>query len=412
MQQAIAPYLIALAVGDIAFKPISERSGVWAEPVTLPKAVYELGDMEKMIGAAEKLYGPYRWERYDVLILPPSFPYGGMENPRLTFATPTILAGDKSLVSLMAHELAHSWSGNLVTNATWEDFWLNEGFTDYFENRIMEELYGRDRALMLQSLDYADLKRTIAEFKEEGKMGYSRLHPDLKGRDPEEAFSDVPYKKGAGFLRLLEKVVGRKKLDAYLKGYFDRYAFQSLTTEAFLDDLQDNLLRHDPILESQIHLKEWMTGEGIPANFPIPQSDAFARVEADVKAFMGGADPKTLNTKLWSTQEWQHFIKSLPEDLTLEQMKALDEAFGFSKTHNSEILFCWLEVVITHHYEPGITPLKVFLSSQGRRKFILPLYKDLMKQKGWGVEMARSLYAENRAGYHQVTRTSVDAEVK
>ena len=134
------PYLIALAVGDIAFRPLGPRTGVYAEPAVVEKAASEFADLEKMVDAAEELCGPYRWGRYDVLVLPPSFPFGGMENPRLTFATPTVLAGDRSLTSLVAHELAHSWSGNLVTNATWSDFWLNEGFTTYFENRIMEAL--------------------------------------------------------------------------------------------------------------------------------------------------------------------------------------------------------------------------------------------------------------------------------
>jgi leukotriene-A4 hydrolase len=412
MDQPIAPYLIALAVGDVAFKPISARTGVWAERVTLKAAADEFSDLESMVVAAEKLYGPYRWERYDLLILPPSFPYGGMENPRLTFVTPTVLAGDKSLTSLISHELAHSWSGNLVTNATWEDFWLNEGFTTYIENRIMEQLYGRDRALMLQSLDYRDLEEEVKTFQSEGKGNFTRLHPELKGLSPEEAFSDVPYQKGAAFLRVLEKVVGRKKLDAYLKGYFDRHAFQSLTTEAFVDDLQDNLLHHDPIMDSQIKLRAWLYDEGLPSNLIVPQSDAFVRVDEIVKAFLGGGAPKTLATANWSTQEWQHFIQALPDTLTPEQMKTLDEAFGFSKAHNSEILFCWLEQAIKHRYEPAMPALKTFLSSQGRRKFVLPLYKDLMKQKGWGVDMARTLYAANRAGYHQVTRASVDEAVK
>jgi leukotriene-A4 hydrolase len=412
MDQPIAPYLIALAVGDLAFKPISDRTGVWAEPVVLKAAAEEFSDLENMVATAEKLYGPYRWERYDLLILPPSFPYGGMENPRLTFITPTVLAGDKSLTSLISHELAHSWSGNLVTNATWEDFWLNEGFTTYIENRIMEQLYGRDRALMLQSLGYRDLEEEVKNLNAEGKGNFTRLHPELKGLSPEEAFSDIPYEKGAAFLRLLEKTVGRKKLDIWLKGYFDRHAFQSLTTEAFVEDLQDNLLRHDPLLENQLKLKAWLYDAGIPSNIIVPQSDAFARVDETLKAYLSGTAPKTLNTTAWSTQEWQHFLQALPETITLEQMKTLDEAFGLSKAHNSEILFCWLEQAIAHRYEPAMPALKTFLSSQGRRKFVLPLYKDLMKQKGWGVEMAKTLYAANRAGYHQVTQTSVDAVVK
>src|SRR4029450_2458259 len=143
MSHSVAPYMIAIAVGDLVFKPLGSRTGVWAEPATLEAAASELSDTEKMVATAEKLYGPYRWGRYDVLVLPPSFPIGGMENPNMTFLTPTFIAGDKSLVSLVAHELAHSWSGNLATNATWNDFWLNEGMTTYAEGRIVEELYGK-----------------------------------------------------------------------------------------------------------------------------------------------------------------------------------------------------------------------------------------------------------------------------
>ena len=163
MEQPIPPYLIALAIGDITVKPIGKRSAVYAEPAVIDRAVAEFAEVEGMIAAAERLYGPYRWGVYDILVLPPSFPYGGMENPRLTFATPTILAGDKSLVSLVAHELAHSWSGNLVTNAAWDDFWINEGFTTYLESRIMEELRGKRYADMLRQLGRQDLAQAIAD---------------------------------------------------------------------------------------------------------------------------------------------------------------------------------------------------------------------------------------------------------
>ena len=159
MPQAIPSYLIAIAIGDLAFKPMSERTGVWAEPSVVEAAAREFEDTEKMVTTTEALYGPYRWGRYDILVLPPSFPFGGMENPRLTFATPTVIAGDKSLVALVAHELAHSWSGNLVTNATWHDFWLNEGFTTYLERRIVEAVYGKRVADMQAAIGVAISRR-------------------------------------------------------------------------------------------------------------------------------------------------------------------------------------------------------------------------------------------------------------
>lgn len=409
MDEPIAPYLIAIAIGDIDFRATGRRTGVYAERTMLDKAATELEDLEKMVNAAEKLYGPYRWGRYDVLVLPPSFPFGGMENPRLTFATPTILAGDKSLVSLIAHELAHSWSGNLVTNATWDDFWLNEGFTVYFENRIMEELYGKDRAMMLQSLGYGDLQSTLADIKE---PGLQKLYTSLKGRDPDDGFSDVPYEKGAAFLRLLEQTFGRKKFDAYLKGYFQRYAFKSMTTEAFVADLRENLFRNDPAIEEKLKLKQWLYEPGLPDNAVVPQSPAFTLVDAEAKAFAEGKAPSELKTQLWVTQEWQRFLEALPEDMTTEQLQSLDEAFGFTESQNSEILFAWLKIAIAHHYEPSMPALETFLTAQGRRKFIAPLYTALMKQPGWGVDMAKRVYAVARPGYHNVTRDTVDEIVK
>jgi len=163
MDKPVPPYLVAMAVGDLAFKATGKRSGVWTEPSMLDAAAHEVGDVEKMIDAAQALYGPYRWGRYDMLVLPPSFPYGGMENPTLTFLTPTIITGDRSNTDVVAHELAHSWSGNLVTNATWSDSWLNEGFTTYFENRIMEAVYGKERAAMYADLDWDGLQRDIRD---------------------------------------------------------------------------------------------------------------------------------------------------------------------------------------------------------------------------------------------------------
>ena len=411
MQHPIAPYLIALAVGDLGFKSEGRNTGVYAEKTVLDKAAYEFADMQSMLDAAESLYGPYQWGRYDVLVLPPSFPYGGMENPTLTFATPTVLAGDRSLVSLVAHELAHSWSGNLVTNATWEDFWLNEGFTNYFENRIMEQVYGKDDADMLKVLNYNDLQATLKDL-DTSRPDFTELHPDLKGVNPDDYFSDVPYEKGASFLRMLEQHFGRRKFDAYLKGYFTRYAFRSMTTEAFLVDLRQYLLHNDGDLEKSLKIHEWLYGTGLPDNVVVPSSPVFAVVDGQIADFTGGADPKTLATADYTTQQWQYFLTHLPDDLTVDQMTALDSAFAFSKTHNSEVLFDWLVLAVKHHYLPAMPALHDFLASQGRMKFCVPLYQQLMLQPVWGADMARKIYAEARPGYHELTRARVDAVVK
>jgi aminopeptidase N len=407
----VPPYLIALAVGDLAFRATGPRTGVWTEPSMLDRAAYELAELERFVDAAEALYGPYRWGRYDVLVLPPSFPFGGMENPRLTFATPTILAGDRSLVSLIAHELAHSWSGNLVTNATWSDFWLNEGFTTYFENRIMEALYGPERAAMLASLGWRSLQEAIEGAGGPGAAD-TRLHIDLAGRDPDAGMTEIPYEKGATFLRTLEQAVGRARWDAYLRSYFERHAFQPMTTERFLEDLRANLIRGDAELERRLMLDEWVSGTGLPANAVRRESDAFARVEAEAQRFRAGTPAAQLATGQWSTQEWQHFLGALPQGLSAAQLADLDRAFRLSEQGNSEILFAWLQIAVRHRYEPALPALERFLTSQGRRKFVRPLFTSLMAQGEWGQAHARRIYQRARPGYHPVTSGSVDEIVR
>ena len=405
LEQPVPPYLIAIAIGDISFKPVGPRSGVYAEPSVVERAASEFVDLEKMIEAAEALGGPYRWGRYDVLVLPPSFPFGGMENPRVTFATPTILAGDRSLTSLIAHELAHSWSGNLVTNATWRDFWLNEGFTTYFENRIMEQLYGVPRARMLEVLGRRELKSELATLKD--KPGDQVLHIDLTGRNPDDGVTSIAYDKGAAFVRMLEATVGRQRFDPWLRGYFDRHAFTSLMTAEFLEDLRANLIAGDAALEQKLQLDAWLEKPGLLANATEPTSDAFTAVERQVKCFTTGTPAADLQASAWTTQEWQHFLGSLPATLSEAQLVDLDRAFGFSKSGNSEVLFAWLRIAIRHRYQPAMPALERFLTSQGRRKFLKPLYEDLMATE-WGTSEAKRIYTVARPTYHAVSTTTLD----
>ncbi|HWS87412.1 MAG TPA: M1 family metallopeptidase [Pyrinomonadaceae bacterium] len=408
MTRPIPSYLIALAVGDLRFRSMGRRTGVYAEPSVAAKAAWEFADTERMIEATERIYGPYRWGRYDLLVLPPSFPYGGMENPRLTFATPTILAGDRSLVSLVAHELAHSWSGNLVTNATWRDFWLNEGFTTYLERRIVEAVYGRERAEMEAALGRRTLEELMATLEERDEI----LHIDLRGRDPDAGSTEVPYEKGALFLRHLEETFGRARFDRFLRAYFDHFAFRSITTEDFLAYLKANLLDRFPREAARVNVEEWVERPGLPASAPRPSAQAFARVEAQARRWAeGGLPAARLDTARWSTQEWLHFLKSLPEDLSAERMAELDRAFRLTRTGNSEVAFQWLMMSIRARYEAASPRLEEFLTTVGRRKFIRPLYQELAKTPE-GRERARAVYRRARPTYHPIAAASIDEVLK
>lgn len=408
LTQPIPPYLIALAIGAIDFKSIGPRTGIYTEPAVLDAAASEFQDLEKMVQTAESIGGPYRWGRYDLLVLPPSFPFGGMENPRLTFATPTILAGDRSLTALVAHELAHSWSGNLVTNATWSDFWLNEGFTVFFELRIMEALYGRERATMLEVLGRKELTDEIARLG--ARSPDTKLHVDLAGRNPDDSVGPIAYEKGAAFLKMIEATVGRDRFDAYLRGYFDRHAFTSLTTAGFLADLRQHLI-DSKALEDRLRIDEWVYQPGLPSNATQPVSDAFTQVDTQITAYVGGAYVHTLKVDGWVTQQWQHFLNNMPPTLTAQRVADLDKGFGFSRTGNSEVLFSWLRIAIRHHYTPAMPALEHFLTSQGRRKFLKPLYEDLMATD-WGQAEARRIYKRARPLYHAVATATLDGIVK
>lgn len=405
MEQPIPAYLMALAVGDVEFKSLGPRSGVYAEPGVINKAAYEFGEIEQMISIAEGLYGPYLWDRYDVIVLPPSFPFGGMENPRLTFATPTILAGDRSLTSLVAHELAHSWSGNLVTNATWEDFWLNEGFTVYIENRIMEALYGRDYSEMLALLSLQDLRAEVKEMTSGKRAGDTHLKLDLKNRNPDDGVTTIAYDKGFYFLRWLEKRCGREIWDQFLTTYFRENAFQSMTTEKFLTYLQKNLIDKQHINIYKEELEEWIYHSGLPDNLPEPVSNKFESVEASLQQWV--KDQTLPNTDKWSTHEWLHYIRNLPADLDSAAVAQLDTAFNLTFGGNAEIQAAWFRKAIIYQYKPAYPAIAEFLKRVGRRKFLSPLYRA-MAETETGKELALEIYEEARPNYHFVSVNTID----
>ena len=398
MDNPVPPYLIALAVGDLAFQSLGPRTGVYAEPATLKRVAPELDDTERMVRVAEQLYGPYRWGRYDMLVLPPSFPYGGMENPTLTFLTPTIFTGDKANTDVVAHELAHSWSGNLVTNATWPDGWLNEGFTTYFENRIDEIVYGEERAAILADLSWDDLQRDL------------KANPTatrLRGAEGEES-GELAYNKGAIFLRTIEHAVGRKRWDAYLRSYFDRHAFQPQTTAGFLADLRANLIRGDRALEDKLQIDRWAYQPGLPENAVHVQSKTLAEVDRAIAAVGQGAPIASLPFAKWGTQEWQRFLNGLPRKLPAARLAEMDGAMKLSQSPNAYVRSAWLTLALGNRYQPAVASAEEFLPRIGRMLLIRPVYRALVDQGDWGKPIAQRIYATARPKYHPVTVGAVD----
>lgn len=410
MPQPIPSYLIAIAVGDIKFKAINDTIGVYAESYILDASAEEFAETPEMEIANTELYGPYRWGRYDLIVLPPSFPFGGMENPRLSFMTPTLIAGDKSLTNVVAHELAHSWSGNLVTNSNWRDAWLNEGFTSYVENRVMEELYGKDRATMEQVLDMEGMKRAISEAKRP-ELTHLKLPDDLQ--HPDDAFTLVSYIKGANFLFFLEDRFGRETFDPFLKSYFNAYAFDSITTEDFLGFMDANLRNEYPEAVTDAEIQAWVYGPGLPDTARKPESDAFAKVEFAWNTFSAGdssiSDLKTIATE-WSTHEWLHFLGYLSNDelgnaVSKAGMEQLDAAFSLTGTQNAETAFAWYMQAIKVGYEPAMPALEEFLMTVGRGKFIYRLYGAL--NDNGKAEMANRVFAKAKAGYHPIAQRRI-----
>ena len=409
MPQAIPSYLLAIGIGELDVRSLGPRTGVYAEPKRIKAAAYEFADTEKMIAAAESLYGPYRWGRYDMLVLPPSFPIGGMENPRLTFLTPTMIAGDRSLVDLIAHELAHSWSGNLVTNASWKHFWLNEGFTTYVTTRILESLYGPDVAAMNLQVEQEEALASLATIVPASKQALTTRGPDTTSAT--YADEGLVYPKGAWLLRTLEQRAGRAVFDPFLRGWFDQHAFQSVTADQFVDYLRQNLLAKHPKVMSEAELEEWLYAPGIPASAPRVNSSRLAALDTARAAWLKGELPTAkLDTKNWKAIEWMKFLNDIDNKASVAQLKELDQAFGLGKTGNNEVAFRFYRAAIHAGYRDIRAPLHAFLMSVGRQKFVVPLYTALRanpQDKAW----AEDVYKKARERYHPLTQKNVDKQM-
>jgi len=404
MPQAIPSYLLALAVGNLQFSPFGENTGVYAEPEVLPAASWEFADTQDMLEVAEVIYGPYQWGRFDLLILPPSFPYGGMENPRLSFITPSLLAGDRSLVSTIAHELAHSWSGNLVSNRTWRDIWLNEGVTSYVEARLMEVLYGKERADEERLLTYQSLLENLQTVPPEMQP----LAPVFESGDPDEGQQGIEYAKGQMLLEHLERQFGREVFDEFMAGYFDHFAFQAISTEQFLDYLDEQLLRMRPGVYSHEAVAEWLYQPGLPAVMTVPHSENLEVAVADARAWASGELPvDKLSRKSRSPQATIYFIKALPAELPHQQLAQLDRALGLSITQNAEIARAWFIEVATRRHLPAYAAMHAYLGRFGRTRLIEPVYRALV-MNGQDAGLAAEIFEQARSLYHPLTVAAIE----
>jgi len=398
MAQPIPPYLFAFAVGDLVSIQIGPRSQVWAEPSVVEKAAYEFADTDKMLTVAEGMFGKYDWERYDLLVMPPSFPYGGMENPRLTFLTPTLIAGDRSLAAVVGHELAHSWTGNLVTNATMEHFWLNEGFTTFAERRILGAIEGDVQVSLHEALGRRGMISDMARFPADSP--FTRLRTPLEGVDPDEVYSRIPYEKGYLFLRRIEEAVGTEAFDEFLKTYIQTFRFQSITTDQFLQLIDVAL----PEAKKKVDFGLWIDGPGLPADAPSQPSPALERVEAAAALFARGELPGEAIAKAWSATEWQVYLSLIARPAPHDRLAEMEKRFALSSSGNAEILAGWLAVCARSGYAPAFPTIRKMLLSVGRMKYLRPIYSALAQAGGDAATLAKSTFTEGAATYHPIAR--------
>jgi leukotriene A-4 hydrolase/aminopeptidase len=405
MPQPIPSYLFALAVGNIAHEDLGPRSRIYAEPEMLEAAAWEFADTERMMTEAEGLFGPYIWDRFDMLLMPPSFPYGGMENPRLTFLTPTLIVGDRSMVNVVVHELAHSWTGNLVTNATWEDFWLNEGWTVYAERRILEILEGKDYAQMKAVLRHKGMIDDMKLFGMDSNP--TRLKYSQKGIDPDEVFSTIPYEKGAAFITMLEEAVGRDRFDPFIKRYIDTFQFQSLTTEGFLDFVKEHL----PDAAGQVAVEEWVYEPGYPEKAPVYRSSLLEAVDAALAAYREGTKPEADTVASWKAEQVELFLKGLPREIPVEDCRHIEKLFGLESSRNNNHLTEFLVIAIKSGYREALPRIEALLASVGRMLYLKPLYRAL-SATGWSQTNARSVFEKCHDGYHPIASGGIERILK
>ncbi|XP_030548918.1 leucine aminopeptidase [Rhodamnia argentea] len=407
MEQPIPPYLFAFAVGELGFRDVGPRTRVYSEasPAVLDAAAAEFAGTEDMIRQGERLFGDYEWERFDLLVLPPSFPYGGMENPRMVFLTPTVIKGDASGAQVVAHELAHSWTGNLITNKTNEHFWLNEGFTTFAERRIVEVVQGEERAALNIGIGWRGLNEEMERFSD--NMEFTKLKTKQEGVDPDDVYSRVPYEKGFQFLWRIEREVGRPVFDEFLKKYIATFKFKSIDTETFLDFLKTNI----PGIEKKIDLVLWTEGTGIPPDAFEPISNIYTKIVTLANEFKAGRMPGEDEVADWQGQEWELYLENLPKSVEASQILALDARYRLSESKDYEVKVAFLQLAISSRCSQYHGEVEKTLKEVGRMKYLRPLYTALVQGNGRQEDkiFAKRVFAEARDCYHPIAQGVVES---
>jgi hypothetical protein len=404
MPQPIPSYLFAIGVGDLAFRELGPRTGVYAEPQLVDAAAWEFAENETKIIEAEKLLGPYLWGRYDLLVLPPTFPYGGMENPRLTFLTPTAILGTRGQTSLVSHELAHAWTGNLVTNATWQDFWLNEGWTTYAETRLTEIFEGTESKDLHLAFNEKELIAIMERVGMDSVLTCLKL-PDEK--DVDSFATSIPYYKGCFFLQECDYAVGRARFDEFIQTYMASFPFESLTTEAFLDFLKREL----PDVFEKVDVHKWIYEPGLPDDRHKPASRLFEEVQKALQDYEKGIKPAREQIQNWHRYQILSFLQGLPRKISAEDCQYFDEILELDK-RNDVAFFCFFYVVcIMSGYEPILPRVEQFVGKIGRMLYVLPIVRAMI-EADWSREKVRPLIERVRDRHHQITVHAMEGLLK
>jgi leukotriene-A4 hydrolase len=400
MPQPIPSYLFALGVGHLEFRELGPRTGIYAEPQIIESAAWEFAENESRMNEAEKLLGPYLWGRYDLLVLPPSFPFGGMENPRLTFLTPTAILGTRGQTPLITHELAHAWTGNLVTNATWQDFWLNEGWTTYAEIRISEVLEGKDAT----DLSTVFHEREVLEAME--RLGMTSPQTCLKRTDHDDddpAGFGIPYYKGCFFLQECERTVGRTRFDAFIQKYMKRFKFQSITTEMFLDFMKVEL----PEIFEKVNVRQWIYEPGMPEGRIRPQSHLYDDVQAALQIYQHGKRPTRAQVENWSGDQIKCFLQGLPARIPVNDCPYFEEVLHLEKWNDAAYYSFFYSVCIASGYQQILPRVEAFAEKIGRMLYIMPVFRALV-QTEWSRGHARPLFERVKPRHHQITMNGIE----